>query len=352
MKIAILSFYSGHVERGVENWTFELATRLMSSHKVVVFQNSAPQKLPVYPVVSVNIPINWGRRDSRGTLLRYIYLDYWSLAIARFSLKIIPKLVREHFDVIIPTNGGWQTTGARLITWLRGKKMFVVGHSGKGWDEINGLWNFPNCFVALTDFARKWAKHINPLVKSVVIPDGIDLNRFTERGGRVKLNLPRPVYLAEPGKRLDLAIWAVAGLKRGSLVILGGGYDEEKVRSLGKKLLGERFLMTKVPYGEMPRYYRSADVFTLPSWGREAFGMVYLEAMASGLPVVATDDGLRREIVGDAGILVDPTNIKVYAQALQEASNTNWKGKPHEQAEKFSWDVIALQYENLFASLT
>jgi glycosyltransferase involved in cell wall biosynthesis len=109
--------------------------------------------------------------------------------------------------------------------------------------------------------------------------------------------------------------------------------------------------MLSIPFNEMPKIYKSADVFTLPSASSEAFGNVYVEAMASELPVVATDDEQRREIVGEAGILTDPTNIEGYSDALQKALNTDWGDKPRKQAEKFSWETIAKKYEELFKTL-
>jgi glycosyltransferase involved in cell wall biosynthesis len=102
----------------------------------------------------------------------------------------------------------------------------------------------------------------------------------------------------------------------------------------------------------MPEVYRSADVFTLPSASSEAFGNVLVEAMATNLPVVATNDPIRHEIVGEAGILIDPENTEEYAAALQKALEINWGEKSRKQAEKFSWDKIALKYEELFLSLT
>ena len=79
--------------------------------------------------------------------------------------------------------------------------------------------------------------------------------------------------------------------------------------------------------------------------------MVYLEAMACGLPVVATDDDLRREIVGDAGILVDPTIVEDYTKALEECAGEDWGNKPRIQAEKFGWDKVSRMYEDLFLKL-
>ncbi len=126
----------------------------------------------------------------------------------------------------------------------------------------------------------------------------------------------------------------------------------DKILDYGLKKLGkERFELISVPYQKMPEVYRGADVFTLPSKSSEAFGNVLVEAMASGLPVVATDDPIRREIVGDAGILVDPTNVDSYSSALREALSKDWGGLPRKQAENFSWDIIADNYISLLSSL-
>ncbi|HLD91975.1 MAG TPA: glycosyltransferase, partial [Patescibacteria group bacterium] len=83
----------------------------------------------------------------------------------------------------------------------------------------------------------------------------------------------------------------------------------------------------------------------------ESFGIVLVEAMATGLPVVATNDAIRKEIVGDAGLFVDPTNADEYAKILEKALNTNWGDKPRNQAEKFSWDKIAKSYEEILENL-
>ena len=152
-------------------------------------------------------------------------------------------------------------------------------------------------------------------------------------------------------KRLDLVIRAVARLKRESLLLVGKGRDEKKLRSLGTKLLGKRFKIMSFPHSEMPKVYAASDLFTYATVPWESFGIVLVEAMGSGLPVVATDDPIRREIVGDAGFFVDPRDTDAYAKALREALDKNWGDIPRKQAEKFDWDEIAIEYEKLFKSL-
>ena len=73
--------------------------------------------------------------------------------------------------------------------------------------------------------------------------------------------------------------------------------------------------------------------------------------MEMGVPIIASNVSSIPEIVGDAGILVDPTNTEEYSKALQKTLETKWGDKPRRQAEKFSWDEIAVKYEKLFQNL-
>src|SRR3989344_422158 len=101
----------------------------------------------------------------------------------------------------------------------------------------------------------------------------------------------------------------------------------------------------------MPKGYWSVDLFTLPSWDRGAFCLVYLEALASGSGVVAPDDSSRREIVGEGGLFVNVDNLLEYSEGINDALKINWMKKARTQAEKFSWDKIANQYEGLMIGM-
>lgn len=356
MKIAFLNIYNGVIDRGAETFVKELAQRLSNRHDVFVLQGGEEQDFEKYKVVKVPIKFDWNKKSGVSTLTAFLFLDYWNRLIAIFALKSIPIIWREKFDVVVPVNGGWLPAIMRLITWLYGGKMVISGQSGIGWDDRNNLWCFPNIFVALSTKAKDWAKRVNPLARIEYIPNGVDISKFSPVGKKRKFSLERPIILCvaalTPSKRVELAIESVMKLEKGSLLVVGDGDSRDKIYNLGKKLLGERFQLIKVPYERMPEVYRSADVFTIPSQSFYSFEIVLVEAMATNLPVVANDDPIRREIVGEAGILVDPTDTKAYARALEEALRTNWTNKPRKQAEKFSWDTIAEKYEKLFKDLS
>ncbi len=351
MKIAFLTLYSGYVHRGVETFVKEVGDRLAKKHQVVVFQAGKPTGKEKYRVEQIGLKIDWENAYATGTLRRKFFLDYWSRLIFFFTLRCWPILRKEKFDFVIPTDGGWEKPICWLLKVLSKTKILVTGQSGPGFDDRWNLFWRPDVFVALSSRAKRWAKKVGWGVKVVKIPNGVNLERFNPRIKAKKVNLQPPIILCAsalvPSKRIDLTIRAVAQMKNASLLVVGDGDEREKLKKLGKEVLGKRFLLTKAKYEEMPGYYQAADLFTMVSVPWEAFGIVYVEALASGLPVVATDDENRREIIGDSGFFVNPENLEEYTNALEKALKTDFKDKPREQAKQFSWDRIASQYEEI-----
>jgi len=356
MKIAFLNIYNGLVDRGAETYVKELSNRLSLKHKVTVFQAGEEKGNEKYKIEKINVGINWNKKVETSTLKRKFFVDYWSFKILFFTFKCVSKIWKEKYDVLIPVNGGWMPAVLRIVTWLYGGKMIISGQSGIGWDDINNLWCFPNVFVSLSDYAAKWAKGMNNFINVEVIPNGVDINKFNPNGEKYKINLANPIVFCAGAlikqKRIDLAIKAVAKLKNVSLLVSGKGDQEDEVIKLGEKLLGKRFKLISANFDEMPLVYRSVDLFTLPSEDYQAFEIVLVEAMASGIGVVANDDPIRKEIVGEGGLLVDPTNINNYSEALKKALNLNFRQKALNQAKKYSWDIISLKYEELLINIT
>ncbi len=312
MKIVFLSRLQNTAQRGAENFVEELAKRLSKNNRVEVFSGRSSDSLQ--------------------------------------------NVLKGKFDIVIPINGRLQSLKVSLARAIGGYKLLISGHSGIGKDDI---WNIavakPDVFVALTDQMKAWAKTWAWGSKVVKIPNGIDLNKFSPVGEKVDIGLPKPVILSVGAltwyKHHERVINAVGKMKEGSLLIVGQGPKKDDLEKLGKDLLGNRFQIKSFDYKNMPKIYRSCDLFTLPSWDREAFGIVYLEALASGLGVVAPDDPPRREIVGKAGLFTDAYNPVDYAQNIKRALNIDWSKKARVQAEQFSWGKVAGEYEKVMLSL-
>jgi glycosyltransferase involved in cell wall biosynthesis len=346
MKIAFLSFYSGEVYRGVETFVHELGNRLTKmGHEVTIYQNGQEVPGAKYETVSIGIKIDLNKVNT------YIpFVNYYGRRVGSFTLKVLKRIDKDT-DILFPTNGQWQALLASLWGKTHKTKVVISGQSGPGFDDRINLWTFPDRFVALTSYQKDWAKKANPFVKVEKIPNGVDLRKFNDRVRPISLDLPRPIILSVAAfdfwKRLDLSIKAVSRLNGASLLLVGKGPQEEKLKKLGEKLLPGKFKMMSFPHAQMPGVYRAADIFTYPTVSWESFGIVLVEAMASGLPVVANNDDIRREIVGRAGVLVDPINTDAYAIALENAMRLKWGKRPQNQAKKFDWDKIAGQYQKL-----
>lgn len=158
---------------------------------------------------------------------------------------------------------------------------------------------------------------------------GVDLDRFMpgdRTGARGALGLPDgPLVLAVGGlteRKNPLRLLQAVGLVRRQvpnvhLAFVGDGPLATAVRT-GVRLAGMDGAVTlagAVPHDEVARWLRSADVLALPSLV-EPLGVVALEAMASGVPVVATRVGGTAEVVGRAGTLVEPTDTREIAAGV------------------------------------
>jgi glycosyltransferase involved in cell wall biosynthesis len=152
-------------------------------------------------------------------------------------------------------------------------------------------------------------------------------------------------------KRQKLLIDAMEILDKGTLILIGDGEMKKEIEEYGKKKLKHRFVLKSVKYKDLNYYYNICDLFSLPSLA-EAGGTVLFESLASNKPIVSTDDALRREVVGDAGVLCNVENIHEYANAITKCYDIKWGNIPEQRAiNNFSWDKIAKDYERVIEKL-
>jgi glycosyltransferase involved in cell wall biosynthesis len=169
--------------------------------------------------------------------------------------------------------------------------------------------------------------------KLIEMPNGVDTELFSTGDGgemRESLGIPgsAPVVAfvatldrAHHFKRLDLAIEAIArSNEHPHLVVAGGGELLDDFRGVAKRAgVGDRVhFLGAVPHGELPGVLRAADVFLLTTEPPESFGIVLIEAMACGLPAIATDyPGVRAVIdEGETGLLAPAGDAAAVAKAL------------------------------------
>jgi phosphatidylinositol alpha-mannosyltransferase len=192
-----------------------------------------------------------------------------------------------------------------------------------------------------------------------IIPNGIDLDLFSPKVTALpefkddKINILF-VGRLESRKGLIYLLKAYRSIKRNiqnsRLIVVGPG---KRLRLKYGKWVAKNHLDDVVFIGytsqeELPRYYQTADIFCAPATGRESFGIVLLEAMATGKPVIATSiEGYRCVLTnGVEGILVPPKNDKEIEKALLRLiANPVMRRKMGEngrqKAQQYGWRRIA-----------
>ena len=201
-----------------------------------------------------------------------------------------------------------------------------------------------------------------------IIPNGIDLAHFSadaqpfERFMDGKLNLLF-VGRMEKRKGLRFLLAAFARLKweypQLRLIVVGPGrIDAPSERILGERYVDDVEIIGGVPYDDLPRYYRTADIFCSPATGGESFGIVLLEAMAAGAPVLASNIPGYAGVIGDSetGMLFEPSDEVSLANAIvhlmqRPELRARMAARGREHVQRFSWDRVASEVLDYYGQL-
>lgn len=203
-----------------------------------------------------------------------------------------------------------------------------------------------------------------------IIPNGIDIEHFSLDSPERKEFTDSKINILFVGrlerrKGLGHLLNACARVKKTfpnfRLIVVGPGmvlrYRYEKlVEDMG--LTNNVVFTGFVPTAELPSYYRTADIFCAPATGGESFGIVLLEAMACGKPVVATNIAGYASLLahGEEGLLVPPRDEKSLAHALlslldNKSLRQQMGAKGRIKAEKYSWANVARQVMDYYTTL-
>jgi len=192
-----------------------------------------------------------------------------------------------------------------------------------------------------------------------IIPNGVDINHFrpdvppVEKYCDGKLNI---VFMGrlEYRKGLNYLLKAFLEIKRlkpdTRLIVCGGGTRlRKRYEQWVKDVRLEDVVFTgPLNFTEQPSYYRTADIFCAPNTSHESFGLILVEAMATGRPVVASNiEGFAAVVTnGEEGLLVPPMRVRPLADALLKLLNDKQLRLKMGQkglvtAQKYAWEGIA-----------
>jgi len=271
-------------------------------------------------------------------------LGWWPtrLRTAAFTAELTRRAIKERPELIITTHANFAPV-AHSMKSLLGIPFVAIGHGIEVWDLKQGtVWRAlraATVIAAVSTFTRDKISSALQLPKDAiaVLPNTFDTEEFyidTRKPhfllARYRLRPNQPIILtisrlasAERYKGYDQILRALAKVRErfpDVRYILGGrGPDRGRVESLVRELgIAENVILAGyVPDHELRSHYNLCDVFAMPSKG-EGFGIVFLEAMACGKPVVAgnKDGSVDAILNGQIGALVDPDSVGEIGSAL------------------------------------
>lgn len=219
--------------------------------------------------------------------------------------------------------------------------------------------------IAVSDPARDFVTRYFPRFPMRVIPNGVDLSVY--RPGLPPIRHLRDenlniLFVGRLEKRKGLgdllrAFRAMtARVSNARLIVVGDGPLRGRVESyIARHRLPNVIMAGYVPDSVKPRYYDSADIFCAPATGAESFGIVLLEALASGLPIVATEVPGYMSVLesGKDSITVPPKNWRELAAALvilarDEDLRRRLAAYAIEKARRYSWEMVATEVVEVY----
>ena len=257
-----------------------------------------------------------------------------------------------------------------VLRWLRGRRIPFLLYSAQ---------NIPKRYPWPFRWIERWALHraagvyvCNVAAGEILrskglkgemreIPLGVDTSRFSPSEHPPPDGTLRIGYVGrlETHKGVASLIEAVSALEGATLEIIGAGPEAEGLQSL-TRTLGLTDTVTFRGFAEqrdLPELYRSFDVVVVPSLALpgwlEQFCRVAVEAMATGIPVVASDTGALPEVVGDGGLLFAPGNVDALRDVLRRLRDEPglWQKLRQaalDQAPPFAWSAVADAHNRLY----
>jgi len=355
MRIALVSPYDWGVSGGVNNHIRHLAEQFVErGHDVhIVAAGSKKAYREICPITTIGraIPLRVSGSVARITLSLRVaghvrrFLEDHEFDIVHVHEPFMPQLPVQFLRYSTSVNvGTWHAARDSNFVYLYGRRLI------KRWARnLDGK-------IAVSTAAVKHIEKYFPGYYNI-IPNGVDVAHFAQDVAPLpefddgKLNV---LFVGRPEKRkgLKYLVRAFVGVQREirdtRLIVVGAGDFGRYEGAVRRAKLQHVRFRENVPFDELPRYHHSAHVFCAPNTGFESQGIVLLEAMAAGLPIVASNiDGFAGVLThGVEGLLVRPEDPQALSDAIvallrDPARREAMAERGRERAQHFAWDRVS-----------
>ncbi len=316
----------------------------------------------------------------KSNILAFLQVPFFILSEYVNASKLIkrynPEVLHAHW--LIPQGmiaSALKNDKTKLIVTIHGSDLFPLKNAIFKSMQRNVIKNCDICTVnseaTKNELLKRFPEHKN---KVFVVPMGVDTRLFSKKSVKTRFNKYKNkkiilfVGRLNEQKGVDYLIKAMASvnkkIKNSRLLIIGEGEYSNKLKRIVESLGLENveFLGAK-NQNELIDYYNLADVFVLPSVtsriGTEGLGLVLLEAMACGTPVIGTNTGGIPTIIknNENGLLIKEKNEDELAKGIikilsdKRLSQKLSKNGMNFVRNNYSWEIIAKKFDNLYKKL-
>lgn len=306
-------------------------------------------------------------------------------AVSASARRLGPDLIEVENRPGYVLTLGRRHPGTRI--WLNLHSTSFIGAGAIGRERLRASLRRAERVIVNSEFLRDEVVRRVPeaAAKVRVVPIGVDAERFLSRwepegaarrerlrqargwqGRDVVLFMGRVIPLKGVHHLLSVLPRLAAEHPSVLLVVVGSPFYgshrttrySRMLQRIGRRLRGQVQFVPYVPHDAVPDWFLAADIAAVPSGAREAFGLVNVEAMASGIPVVASRAGGMREIIvdGETGYLADPARLEQelgdrLLALLRDAELRERMGRASRERveQRYTWQATARRWLEVLA---
>jgi phosphatidylinositol alpha-mannosyltransferase len=368
MRIVQVCPYAWNARGGVQSHVASLARQLRSrGHDVLVIAPEDPAVAPAARAKGLELVGSCIRVPYNGSVAPVCIQPGAWRQVMRVVDRFAPDLIHVHepLSPSLSMPASWSSRAPVVATFhaycprrLEAGMYSVVAACLRPWSRRFAL-KLAVSEAAASSIARRVAPPVH------VVPNGVDVERFAHATPKVLATGPKVLFVCRLDQRkgfdtllraFGLLIDRIPGVQ---CIVAGDGPHRAALAGVPPQVRARVTMLGDVPAEELPSVYAAADVFVACARGHESFGIVLLEAMAAGLPIVASNIAGYREVVRHdrEAWLIEPDDAEGVARAVAriltcpELARRLAEGGRVRVAD-FQWDFIADQIERLYVSVT
>jgi len=357
LKVGFLLSGIGFVNGGAEQAFIEISKGLARKRNIEVIFFGGGEDLKIKKTKFIHIPLI-KRNKFKDFPKFFIFINNYKYEEYFYACNLLPKLIKNPCDIYITCNSPFVFLTLKVLREIFNKRFKLYYYTQ------NGIWPTEKINEGKLFFTDKilctnaiYFDKLKSKYDCILTPNGFNqeawksFRKQKSKNNKIKKILCVAALVKE--KKIDIVIKAVSRLKDCKLFVVGEGPEFTTLKKLAQKLAPKKVIFAGgLPHNKVIDYYQNADLFVNIKED-EPFGIVFLEAMASGIPIIADNNKISRWILGKNGIFIRTDSGNELASCIKKTFRLKDLSARSEALrkrayEEFTWEkTINKIYDNL-----